>query len=736
MARCFAILLLSLLLLQAKAQESVLHNSSWFKIAVDHDGVYKINIDAIKKMGFNPDKIDPRKIKIYGNPGGMLPQENNASRPADLIENAIFVSGEDDGKFNKQDFILFYGKGPDASSFDVDQGIFSYEKNLYADFNYYFVTIGDTNGKRLATNDNSGSNLPVINTFDDFAYHEVDLNNILTSGREWFGETFKFNSTQTFNLDMSGIAPGSTIQVVSDVMGRTTSGSSFNVYFNNVKIGEHNISTIANAEDYPYARKGQSDNELFAFSSDAVSASQAQQLKYEYIKGSGDIEAYLNYFLVSSKRTLALYADQTIFSSVESLQNTESAFQIGAVTGNCSVWEITTPGEPSIQPFTISSGQGVFNATTQVLRQFIVFNEKTPAPKLIGKVSNQNLHNLATPNFIIVAYPDFLDEAERLADHRQSHSGWTTAVVTTDQVFNEFSSGRQDVTAIRDFVKYLHDKNSSALKSLLLFGRASYDYKSRLYHNTNFVPTYESRNSLDPLETYSSDDYYGFLEDNEGAWEEDPSVDNTLDIGVGRFPVMNVADAKSVVDKIIDYETNLKSFGNWRKDIVFVADDGDNNAHQSQSDDLAKKVETSNPAFNTHRIFLDSYEQIVKPVGTVSPETNQAITDAITRGALIVNYTGHGGETKWAEEDIFNATSINGLENKFYPLLVTATCVYGRTDDPDNISGAENILTKSMSGAIGLVSTARPVSSNTNFELNTAFYDALFTKESNSYLTL
>src|SRR6202008_673929 len=123
-------------------------------------------------------------------------------------------------------------------------------------------------------------------------------------------------------------------------------------------------------------------------------------------------------------------------------------------------------------------------------------------------VSNQNLRGLGSVTMIVVTNPEFRSEAERLASHRQSHNGWSSVVVTPEEIYNEFSSGRQDVSAIRDFVKLVYDKNPNTLKAVLIVGKGSYDYKDRMPNNTNFVPTYESRNSLAPLETYSSDDYF------------------------------------------------------------------------------------------------------------------------------------------------------------------------------------------------------------------------------------
>jgi len=683
-------------------------------------------------MGLDPGKTDPRMIKIYGNAGGMLPQANSASRPSDLTELATYLSDANDGVFNNEDYILFYAQGADQNYFDAKRKTFFYEKNLYDDNNYYFLTVSSSSqGKRMSSNDNVGTGLPIVQDFDDFVYHEVDSHNELQSGREWFGEDFYLNPDQTFKFDISGISDNSAIKVISNVMAQSYIGSSFKVYLNNVQLGEQVVSSIPNTQ---YGNKGAHQLDTLSANSNTIQTGNSLQLRYTYVKSAGYSKGYLDYFLISFQRKLQQYGDQTIFRSSSSLKNTASQFQIASVSGDAMLWEITDVYNPKNQPFTTVNGTAIFSGSSSQLREFIVFS-KLLAPTVIGKIENQNLHNVTPPNLLIVAHENFLREAQRFADYREAQGKYTTLVVTPSQIYHEFSSGRQDITAIRDFVKYLHDKGDN-LKSLLLFGRSSYDYKARLSNNTNFVPTYESRNSLDPLATYSSDDYFSFLENNEGNWGESPPENHTLDISVGRFPAKTIDEARNIVDKIIRYETGADAFGPWRKEITFVADDGDSNLHQWQSDQLAKKLESTHPEFNARRIFLDAYPQIVTPSGQFAPDVNKAILDAINRGSLIINYTGHGGEQIWAQEKILDNVTIEQLDNKTYPLFLTATCEFGRNDDPSDISGAELSVIQKSGGAIGMVTTTRPVNSSTNFELNEAFYDAMFTKEAGSYLSL
>ncbi len=716
-------------------QSSVLHSGNWYKIAVNQHGVYRIDLNLFKKMGFDP-KTDPRKIRIFGNGGGMLPQANSAPRPTDLTELAIFIQGEEDGVFNAQDFILFYAEGPDKILFNQQKEIFSYEKNLYASQNFYFITTGTTTGKRIQALTDAGPGFPEVTTFENFVYHELDQHNELKSGREWFGERFDLSTELTLSLSLPDVVPNSPVKIVSDVMAQSFDNTAFNLFLNGIPIGQQPVAAIPNID---YGIKGRHKRDTLLVNSSTVLApgKTKQELRYQYIKSPATRSiGYLDFCLVQTTQQLNLYGQQTSFRSLASLQHPVSTYVIGKTTAAARVWNITDPANPLIQPVTFQTGTTSFATSSATLQHYVVFQPNVQAPQLIGKVPNQNLRGMATPNLVIVVHPDFKAEAGRLANHRAAFNGWSTRVVTTTEIYNEFSSGRQDVTAIRDFVKHLYDKSPGSLRALLLFGKCSYDYKNILANNRNFVPTYESRNSLHPLQTYSSDDYFAFLENHEGDWPESPAVNHSMDIGVGRLPVKTIAEANAVVDKIIAYDTDNKLGGPWRKTIVFVADDGDFNIHQSQADQLAEEIETSQAFFNTRKVYLDAFSQPAGASGQTSPEARLAIEKSFYDGALIINYTGHGNERLWAQERIFDDLIIVGLQNKRLPLMLTATCEFGRQDDPVFLSGGELCMLQKNGGAIGLVTTARPVSSSTNFALNQAFYQALFQKVDGTYAEL
>ncbi len=729
------------------AASSVLATGNWYKIAVTEDGIYKLDYAFLEELGMDPGNIDPEHIQLYGNGGAMLSQANSAERPSDLIENAIYISGDEDNRFDENDHILFYGQSPHKIGLVEREGTFeiSYSHHDYSDTAFYFLTVGDDPGKRLSVNQDLGPDFPRITQFDQLYKHEKDLVNLLSnlkrsgSGREWYGEVFQIKTSYEFEFASNGLIPDSEIRVLGQVMAHTVNPAEFNFNLNGYELGQAYMETVP---VYTYSVKGRKTRIDFSVNTNNLSDTENNlRLTIDYRKGSpGESRGFLDYLNIWCKRELAGYPLQTHFRSTGSLNNTHGTFEIKDTGSPFSIWEITDPLSPSIQ--IISGGEGVytFGTATDDLKEFILFNNNNLLSPHYGvKIDNQDLHSMSPPELLIISHPDFIPAARRLASHRQGQ-GMTAEVVNVFKIYNEFSSGSQDVTAIRDFVKYLYDQNDN-LKYLLLFGRGSYDYKNRTDFNTNFVPIYQSRNSLHPVYSYSSDDFYGFLDETEGEWFESFVGNELMDIGIGRIPVKTLREANSVVDKIIVYETDPRCFGPWRNDIYFVADDGDGpeegTIHSRDAERLTLLIDSAHHNFNIGKIYVDAFPQHILPNRQEAPEANQAIKDAVKQGVLIMNFTGHGNEIQWTSENILNIALINQWENLYrLPLLVTATCEFGRHDDPQKRSGAEFALISERGGAIGLVTTSRPVYSTTNFKLNQAFYEQVFDKIEGKYMTM
>lgn len=728
------------------AQSSVLATGEWYKIATTRTGVHKIDATFLKDAGIDISKINPQNIRLFGNGGGVLPQANNAPRAKDLTENFIEIVGENDGKFDQSDYILFYSESPHRIIYNTNNQQFTHQNNPYSDTTFVFLNISDTKGLRIK-NQTLVSSTNNIRTFDNFNFHELDEKNVVSlggrdlggSGREWYGESFGVSPEISFDLKTEGIVPNSSIKLTSAILGAAFTTTKVSLKLNTDSlIGEQSLRAIGTGT---YDIKGFENIQTFTAISNGKNS---QKLTFNFNKNNQNSSvAYLNYFEIQTKRQLQFYEQQTLIRSIESLGNKTSNFIIGQASNTQKIWDVTNPLLPENIPFQINNSEASFGTETQnKLKTFVLFlSTNLLEPNSIHKITNQNLQQTQTPDFLILTIKNWREQAERLAEFRRTNDGLSVEVVDINEVYNEFSSGSPDPTAIRDFGRFLWQKNPAKLKYLLLFADASFDYKNIIQYasiDTKLqIPTYESRESLNPVNSYASDDYFGFFEDNEGEWQENNAGNHSMEIGVGRLPIKSKEEAKNVVDKLIYYARTQRTAGSWRRKISFVADDGDFNIHQQDADDISEVTLKTSKDLIINKIYLDAFPQIATANGAISPEVNKALNKSVNEGALIINYSGHGGTDGWTEEKILTREQIQSWRNlNNMPLFLTATCSFGRFDDPGNVSGAEMAMLSPKGAAIGLLTTTRPVYSNTNFLLNNAFYQAFALKNTNPNLRL
>ncbi len=724
----FAIIAAIIVSSSSFAQNSVLSSGNWYKISTASDGIYKISYSDLQSYGINPSLIDPRDIKIYGNGGGMLEQVNNAPKTIDLKEIAIKVVGESDGIFNTTDYILFYGQSPNKWNYNYSLQTYSHEKNLYSDNTYYFITVGTTNGKRIITQNSSVSPVTFTSTkYDNLIFHELDNVNLIQSGRMWLGELFDTQLSYTFNFNISNLDLGSSATINTSVVGRSPINSQMDVNSNG------SISTIpllsVNMTSYTarYANLGSSSGTFTPISTNIP-------LTLTYNQPDTASIAWLDFFELITRNNSSKNNNQMIFRDKGNIGvGNITKFQVNNTLSSDFVWEITKHNNVAEQNKTFTTGTTEFTLSTDSLREFVIFDlTNLLSPTFVSQVNNQNLHAITSPDMVIVSHPNFVTEANVLANFHLTNDGITTEVVTTEEIYNEFSSGAQDITSINNFMEYLYNQTNSSLKYLLLFGDGSYDYKNRITPNTNYVPTYQSENSIDIIGSLTSDDYYGLLDSNEGAWVGT----EYMDISIGRLPIKNTQEANDIVNKIIDYKTNTTSFDAWRKAITFIGDDDDNNVHMTQADFLSDVVETSSCQHIIEKIYLDEYLQVVSGPQQSYPEVEQKIVNSFRRGSLIMNYTGHGGNDQLAHENILDTNSLDTLNNSNYPLLILATSESSRYDNPAFTSFGEQFLLKPNAGSIASFSTTRLVFSNPNFTLNLSVYNNIFNKINGKYKSI
>lgn len=723
---------------------SVLASGNWYKIAVTQTGLYRINRAFLNELGIDSRKIDPRTLQIFGNGGKMLPELNASPRTDDLQENAIKVVGEEDGSFDVNDYVLFYAEGPDEWRYNnVSNGLkYQVTKNLYADTSFYFVTVGQARGKRTSqAPSTSGTANQTTSTYDYYNYHEQDIVNFGKSGRQFFGEFFDLTSSYNFKWDDGNFVINDTLHTEVKLVASYTKPTEFQVTGNgqNFKVITSPVSGSLYSD---YAGEGRNRAKVLN-TNDVV-------LAFNITKLTDKSVGWLDKITVNARRNLALGARQFSFRDSRVVGNGNICQYNVSIPLNAApvIWDVTDPSSCLEQTYNATPSSLAFSASSAQLREYCIsLPSEIMTPVFAGRVTNQNIHSIQQADYIIVTHPLFINEAKRLGEFHLKTDGYSYCIATVEQIYNEFSSGRQDVTAIRDFIRMLYLRNKDGnrpVKYALMLGDGSYINKSRnLINNSNYVPTYQSNNSLSSTISLATDDFYGMMDDNEGFSAEDTG---DPDIGIGRFTCRTVSEVRAVLDKIEHYYTsdeNFQSFasdpancntlnestlGDWRNWLVFLGDDQDNAEHMRQADGLTAVVAKIDTNYNFDKIYLDAYQRFSTPGGPRYPDASSDFIRRMKKGALIFNYTGHGGEVGLTAERMIDIDIINSLDNfNKLPLYITATCEFSRYDDPSRTSAGELCLLNSKGAAIALFTTCRLAFSGPNYDLNKITLEKLFT---------
>ncbi len=694
-------------------KNSVLSQGNWYKFAIDTTGVFKIDGKFLQNLGINTNEINPKNIRIFGNGGQLLPMLNSDFRHDGLQENAIFVKGEQDNSFDNNDYILFYGKGPQQWDIVSEQPSQSkHINNIYSDKAYYFITVDNGLGKRILNNiEITAPATQTITTFNHYDYAEDEKENIFHNGQQWFGKNLSTENTTKVNFNFDNIDASENISVRVRGLAISSTPSTLEIKVNGQNLSPITFSAISSGSLTLAIPRETVQNTNISTSSIEV------EVTYNN-NGNPSAKAYLDYVEIIGVRKLIAVDKQFSFRNFNTLafpSNSVLAYQIENSATIHQVWNVTDPINPKI----INNQSGANNFTFKTisgneLQEFIALNENNyfqPEQLENSKVANQNLHSLQDIDYIIITRDYLMSEAERLAEYHRNNSNLTTKVINLEDIYNEFSSGSPDLTAIRDFIRHLYlnaSTDNTKIKYVCLFGDASFDFKDRIEDNNNIVPAYQSFESFDLARSYVTDDYYGMMDEDEGEL----SNSDKQDVATGRYLITSTNDAKEAVDKTLNYYST-EAYGDWRNKITLVADDPDLASEfilQEAVENLADDIKTNRPIFNITKIYTDAYVQQTSAGGERYPDVNEAINNAIETGTLVIDYFGHGGEDGWAGERILEVQQIQNWSNpNTLPLMITVTCEFTRFDNPSRPTAGEFVFSNSNGGAVSLISTTREI---------------------------
>ena len=670
---------------------SVLATGEWWRLTVRTAGIYRVTVDDVPGL----QGVDVAQIGLYGAGGDMLSLRNSETSTGDLKPLAIEVHDADgDGRFGSGDWLLFFGEGTDVWRYSTEDRRWELRRHAYATENYYFLTATAAEPRRVAMAPQVEADT-VTDTYTAVAMVNNDRVNLFNTGQVWLGEKFSVTTTsRSFSLSLPAAARGITLRYALANKSAST--------------GNFTMSTTGYSRTHYISSNGVYTTVLEVLDGTA----QSLTFTLTYRPGENTGEGYLDYIEMTGLVPIALGGGQTIVRNSAHLGST-AAFRYsgGSVL---RVWEVTTPGTE--REMTLDNGR--WTDSTTVARQYVAFDGSAYlSPAAVNTVAHQDLHGAAAAELVVVTHPRFMAQAQQVASLHAVMDGLETLVVTDRQVYNEFSSGKQDPMAIRSLLRHLRSQYpDKAPRYLLLFGKATFDPRNITGHNLPMVTTYETAFSFDnDGASYCSDDMMGYLDSDESGGSSE-----TLDVSVGRLPAKDENEATRMVGKIERYMMRSDlgddaARGSWRSVVALLADDADpsrpgDTLFVHSSEVTARKIDAQHPAINVDRLYADAYHQQNNAIGSFYPELKNALTKRINNGCLLLNYIGHGSTHYIGTERYIEPSDITGYTNNGqWPLLVTSTCSYGFHDLIEEESGAEAFLL-ATGGAIGVVSASRPIS--------------------------
>ncbi len=705
-------------------ENSVLDSGRWYMMSMTSTGMYKITYSELAEMGVPVTSINPKDIRIYHNGGGVLPMLNSADRHQDLVEIPIYVSGENDGSFDENDYIVFYARGP--VTWEHFNGIYSRVSNPYSDYSYAFLTTDMGAGKRIQYAENKSEMSAVtVDAFIDYQLVEEDLYNLNNMGATWYFDKYDATTSMSYSFNFPNIIQTEKCNIRVDAAARNTSSqSSFEVKVNGNFVSSMKINKVSDN----YANIGSSGNVKFTSDRDDIT------VNLNFVKNSSSASGWLDYIAINAWRELVFTGNVMAFRNPDCFDESKTyRYEIKNAANSLQVWNVTNPVAPEKMNLQYASNVASFTVEGAYGCEFIAFNgNEYNKVTFVSLVGNQNLHSKYDFDYLIITHPDFVSQAQRLKELHSTIDDLVIELVTPQQIYNEFSCGALDVAAIRDYIKMIYDKSDKRLKYVLLFGDCSFDFKNKS-GNVCFIPSYQSEVSLTPASNVY-DDFFVSLDNNEG----DMTASFANDLAIGRMPVNTLEEATIVVDKIERYINNdEESMGQWRKLVTFVADD-DDTYYMSHAEQLEKIVkEDMGDDVNFDKIYLDAYHQIATSSGQRSPECNAAITNRVELGSLIVNYIGHAGELGWAAERILTNDDIFSWQNSpKLNLMLAASCEFSRFDDHTRTSAGEYVFLNKNGGAVAMYTAARVTYGSQNQNMMKRFYKRLFDVEGGEFVTM
>ena len=719
---------------KTSAGDSTFAQGDWYRIDVTDAGMYKLDYTYLHNS--NIPITDVNSIRIFGNSGLVIPDNNTDPRPDSLVEIPRLVVRKNIGGTDTADYVVFYGRGVKGWRYNAAGKSFQHYTNPYTDKNCYFFNVSPSSGRPMDSIVSANPGSVSEQYFQEKIFVDTSRTNLLGSGRRWFGKKFTAtDNTDTYYNSLPGIVSNSQLRYSFNFIRRSATDDILSLYESGTLLQQMTIQnsvlwdgTLGDGEQTQYAE----DVPVTVTGGVPKSNPNSSVVKIQVATTNQDSDTWLDWMEIYYQRKFEALNDALLFTTTDAagsvqytVSNLSSDVRAFDVTDHSSVKQIKFNQTGSSCTFQLQQASGVVREIAVVGKN----GYSTPSAAVkIEKFTPNTLRDVQDQIDFIIISPndkDFLSEANRLKDHRQLHDSLNTLVVNIQQIYNEFSGGLPDPLSIREFLRYTQNNWADPKpRYVLLFGSGHYDYKNISSGQRNWIPPYETEESFATVLSSPSDDKFIML---------DPS--DSYALAIGRLPVRSSKDAAIAVDKIISYETT-SPLDPWRNRITFVADDGktsvgdDGSLYTDHSEEISEFDALK--SFEKNKIYIVEYPSVNSAGGRRKPDANKAIVNAINAGTVITNYIGHGNEQVWAHEWIFvREDNLPQLFNKDrLTFLMTATCSYGWYDNPNEVSSAEQLVTREQGGAIADVSAARVVYDTPNYSLNVSLINYLLQRNS------
>jgi len=694
------------------AEQSVLSSGHWVKIRISESGVCRMSFDQLRDAGINP-----AQLRVYGYGGAMLTQDFSKAKIDDLPQVPVYVGS---------DYVLFWVQGPVSWTYNSSASRFEHTRNTYSDYGYYFLTdntgslLPPTEGEAVTGTPTEITSYPYLQVHEKDSLNLIDRGGVSGGGREFYGEQFNANQSRSFTFTTPNAIVGESAKAYIDVAGYSTVTSTFRSSFNGVN---GSVSIPAYDGFYTFGCPG-------TINTAASATSGKQQIQLTFQNSTSGALGWLNYIELTTPSKLHLNDSyMTVRTPLNNKTTTPVRFHLTGANSYTQVWDITNPAAIQRVPVTLTDGELQWTGTQKDgIHEYVVVNPQGNywvSASVVGDIANQNLHKLSNIDYVIICPQGYESISTQLARAHEAKEGITWAVVTDQQVYNEFSSGTPDATAYRWLMKMLYDRADGGAiakpRWLLLMGHGTFDNRKRLSTSGSaLLLTYQAKNSVNEVNAYATDDYFAFLDDNEGE------VDwmGKMDIGVGRLPVNSVSEAEEVVAKLVKYINNEQT-GKWKSQLLFLADDGEKGTHTQTAEESAERLRLANPDFIVTKIFLDAYPQEVNASGESYPIAKNKLDHMLKEGVFLFDYSGHGGFNAITNESMLNLKDIDNMRNTNHAFWLFVTCNFAQCDAGKRCA-AEAAVMNPVGGAIGILSATRTVYAQQNTNLNRAVCKELF----------